>query len=199
VRCFTDTDNLPSRCSLLIALGYDPSWFVVIEDGGQWRIVVSAFPGNDWLPCCSPVRQQEVDQPAMLVDSTEQVLPLAADLHIRPVHAPRGRSVSLVSPDPLLQLRRVALDPTHDRGRVYLHTALLHHLPQIAIGDPVLAVPANTHQDDLNRKTTTLEHERFLDQPLHTTTVFVNATEPTKDKQRYVLPMYCSAHCFHLA
>jgi hypothetical protein len=51
------------------------------------------------------------------------------------------------------------MNPAHDRGRICLHSALLHHLRQIAVGDPVLAVPSNTHQDDLNRKTPTLEHE----------------------------------------
>jgi DDE domain len=36
---------------------------------------------------------------------------------------------------------------------------LMHHLRQIAIAYPVLAVPANTNQNDLNRKTATLEHD----------------------------------------
>ena len=51
------------------------------------------------------------------------------------------------------------MDPALDRGRIYFHAALLHHLGQIAKGDPVVAVPANTRHDDLNRKTSTLEHE----------------------------------------
>src|ERR1700730_4723784 len=48
VRCFVEPDSLPSRCSRRIAFGYEPSWSVVIEDGGQWRIVVSALPRKRW-------------------------------------------------------------------------------------------------------------------------------------------------------
>jgi hypothetical protein len=54
----------------------------------------------------SPVRQHEVDQQAMLVDSSKQVLPLSADLHIGLVHAPGGRTVALIPPDSLLKLTR---------------------------------------------------------------------------------------------
>src|SRR3984885_9216561 len=108
--------------------------------------------------CVSPIQQHKVDQPAMLVNSAEQVLPAATDLHICLVHSPGGRAVTLIPSDSLLQLRCIAMDPAHNRRWFYLDTALLHHLRQIPIGDPVLAVPANTHQDDINRNTTSLEH-----------------------------------------
>jgi hypothetical protein len=98
--------------------------------------------------CVSPIQQHKVDQPAMLVNSSEQVLSAATDLHICLVHPPGGRAVALIPADPLLQFRRVTMDLAHDRRWFYLDTALLHHLRQFAIADPVLAVPANTHQDD---------------------------------------------------
>ena len=65
--------------------------------------------------------------------------------------------MSLVGSDPLLDLRRIALDPTEDRGWVDADTAFGHHLGQIAIADPVLAVPAHAQKDDLNREATALE------------------------------------------
>jgi hypothetical protein len=46
-----------------------------------------------------------------------------------------------------------------DRRRVHFQTAFLHYLYKILIVDPVLAVPADTKQDDLDWKTTTLEHD----------------------------------------
>ena len=132
----------------------------MIEDAGQWRMVGNALPSKQSTARAFPrFHPHAVDQPAMLVDSPKQVLPLAANFHVRLVHAPRGRPVALIPADSLSQFRRVAMDPTHDRGRIYLHPALPHPLQQIAIGDPGLAVPANTHQDDLNRKTTTFEQE----------------------------------------
>jgi len=46
----------------------------------------------------SPVHQHEVDRTAMLVDSSEQIHPLAANLHISLVHSPRGRAVTPIRP-----------------------------------------------------------------------------------------------------
>ena len=88
--------------------------------------------------CVSPIQQHKVDQPATLVNSSEQVLPAATDLHICLVHSPGGRAVTLIPPDSPLQLRCIAMDPAHDRRWFDLDTALLHHLRQIAIADPYL-------------------------------------------------------------
>lgn len=49
------------------------------------------------------------------------------------------------------------MDPPHDCGWIHFYAALLHHLRQIAIGDPILAVLAKTNQNDLVRKTLALE------------------------------------------
>src|SRR5258708_30059280 len=131
----------------------------------------------------SPIHQHEVDQPAMLVNGPEQVLPVATDLHIRLVHSPRGRTVPLVPADPLLKLRRVAMNPAHDRGRIHVYAAFLHHLRQIPVAYPIFAVPANTHQDDIHVETTALEHEQGssanhsrYDTPVNTTDPFFLAS-----------------------
>ena len=68
------------------------------------------------------------------------------------------------------------MNPAHDRGRVRFDAALLHHLSQVAIADPVLAVPANAKQNDLHRKPTALEHKPIVARP--PATIRVNATEP---------------------
>ncbi len=71
------------------------------------------------------------------------------------------------------------MHPAHDGRRVHFQAALQHHLPKIAIADAVLAVPANTHQNILDRETTALEHKssyrRVLPWGLADK---VNATEP---------------------
>ena len=68
--------------------------------------------------------------------------------------------MSLIGSDPLLDLRRVALDPAKDSGWVDGDTALRHHLGQIAVADAVLTVPAHAQQDDLDRKATALEQRQ---------------------------------------
>lgn len=78
----------------------------------------------------SSVGQHKADQPAVLVN----------------------RPVALKPTESLPEFWGVAMDSAHDHRRVYLHAAFLHHLLQIAIRNPMLAVPANTYQDDRNRK-----------------------------------------------
>ncbi len=51
------------------------------------------------------------------------------------------------------------MNPAHDRGWIHLHPAFLHHLSQVPVGDPILAVPTNANQDDRDWEPTTLEHE----------------------------------------
>ena len=68
--------------------------------------------------------------------------------------------MSLVLADPFLDLRGIALGPTEDRAWTDADTALGHHFGQIAIADPVLAVPAHAQQDDLNRKAAALEQRQ---------------------------------------
>jgi hypothetical protein len=63
----------------------------------------------------------------------------------------------LVLTHPLLDLWRIALNPTENGTWVDLDATFLHHLSQITVADAILAVPAHTQQDDLNRKATVLE------------------------------------------
>src|ERR1700722_12259629 len=65
----------------------------------------------------TPVQYHEVDQPAMLVDGAEQVLPLSTDLDMGFVHSPGAQAVALIPADALFELRRVALHPPEGSSR----------------------------------------------------------------------------------
>jgi hypothetical protein len=65
--------------------------------------------------------------------------------------------MSLVSANPLLDLGGIPLNPSENSGWVHLNATFLHHLGQIPVADPVLAVPAHAQQDDLDRKAAALE------------------------------------------
>jgi hypothetical protein len=52
------------------------------------------------------------------------------------------------------------MNPAHDRGRIHVYAAFLHHLRQIPVAYPIFAVPANAHQDDIHRETTALKREQ---------------------------------------
>jgi hypothetical protein len=68
-------------------------------------------------------------------NSPEQVLPHPADLPIGLVHSPGARSVALIPSNPLLQFRSVAMDPTHDRGRIDPDALLQHLLREITVAE----------------------------------------------------------------
>ena len=71
------------------------------------------------------------------------------------------------------------MNPKDDRYWIDLDAALLHHLRQIPAADALLAVPANANEDDLNRKTTLLEHHPILPgPPARNSSARVNATKP---------------------
>jgi len=68
-------------------------------------------------------------------------------------NSPRGHTVPLVPANPLLKFRRVAMNPAHDRGRIHAYAAFRHQLRQIPVAYPILAPPANAHQDDIHSET----------------------------------------------
>src|SRR3984957_11730347 len=84
----------------------------------------------------------------------------------------------------LLKLRRVAMNPAHDRGGIHVYATFLHHLRQIPVAYPIFAVPANTHQDDIHRETTALEHEKGSSANHSRLRHAVNATEPENLRPR---------------
>jgi hypothetical protein len=100
------------------------------------------------------VGQHEIDQASLLVDDPEQVFSLATHPDVGLVRRP----IALVPADPLLELRRVALDPAVERHVVDGDAAFAHHFLKVPVADAVAAVPADAEQDDLGRKPAALEH-----------------------------------------
>ncbi len=100
----------------------------------------------------------------MFVNSPEKELPPAADFDVGLVYAPRRSAISLIPPDSFLQFRCVAMNLAHDRGRLNINTTFQHHLRQIAVGDPVLAVPATQTSMISTEKRRRLNMEGLLDQ-----------------------------------
>jgi hypothetical protein len=96
----------------------------------------------------------------VLVDSPEKAFPLATYADVCLINAPRAGPISLISTDPLLKFWSVALHPPEDRARVNFDTTLPHHLSQVAMADPIFAVPADAQQDDRHGKATALENRQ---------------------------------------
>lgn len=117
------------------------------------------------------IQQHEVDQPPVLVDGTEQVLPLAADPRIGLVYPLRSRARLLVRSDTLLDLGRIALHPTKEGKGIDRNAALGHHFSQITITDAIFAISAHAQQDNLNWKAAALEQGQqggtSISRPLH--------------------------------
>jgi hypothetical protein len=64
---------------------------LVCRDRGWWPVAHGRqrFSEETIRRTCVPsVRQHEVDQPAMLIDSSEQVLPLSSNLHVGLAYSP---------------------------------------------------------------------------------------------------------------
>jgi hypothetical protein len=72
-----------------------------------------------------------------------QVHPLAFDLQIGLVDPPRAGGRAQMGPHPLLQLRRVGLDPAVDGRMVDRHASVPQHEFQVTVRDRELQVPAH--------------------------------------------------------
>jgi hypothetical protein len=59
--------------------------------------------------------------------------------------------------EPASQALAHSVEPSGNGTWVDLDASFLHHLSQITIADPVLAVPAHAQQNDLDRKAAALE------------------------------------------
>jgi hypothetical protein len=93
--------------------------------------------------------KQKIDRLAVFVDGAVQEMPLALDGHIGFIRAPRGTDCPGESVPALLKLWNVASDPPQDRRVGDLHTALGHHLHEVAIRQPIGNVPSYAQLNDL--------------------------------------------------
>jgi hypothetical protein len=101
--------------------------------------------------------QAEVHGLTLAIDSPVKVAPLAANLHVRFVDAPRSTGLASESVPALLELGHELLHPSHDRRVNQRHATLGHHLRQVAQAQLVTQVPANTQNDDLALEVPSLE------------------------------------------
>ncbi len=103
-------------------------------------------------------REVELDGDPVLVYGAVKVRPAALHTHVGLIHPPAGRArPAPLPPQAALDLGRVALRPSVDRGVVHTHPALFEHLLELAVAHPVLAVPPNRPQDDGALKVPPLE------------------------------------------
>ena len=94
----------------------------------------------------------------MLVERLVQVGPFAAHFHVRFIDPPPRRPRTAPLPaQPLLDLRRVLLNPPVDRGVIHTCAALAHHLFEITIANAIAAVSTHRPENNLAFKVTPLE------------------------------------------
>jgi len=148
VRCSTSFNSMPSFCRRWIAFGHEARLSGAIEDE---RYAARVFRRSESVksisrPCSSTALKRYFQRPR------------------HPACTPHPHAMNWSgSPDidgSSSRFRGVALNPAEDRGWGNLDAPLGHHLGQIAVADPILAVPAHTQQDDLNRKAARLEQRQ---------------------------------------
>src|SRR5258708_40138088 len=86
-----------------------------------------------------------------------QIHPHALDLDVRLIHAPGVGCRFEMRTTTLLQLWRILLDPTEDRGVVNMQASFQHHLFQIAVAESITQIPADAQHNHLRLKVTPFE------------------------------------------
>src|SRR5262249_32510654 len=82
------------------------------------------------------------------IDRPIQVRPPACDPDVGLVDAPGAIGAANLPTNPLIQHRRIALDPAPDRDMIDGHTPLRYDLLQVAIGEGISQVPPNAKEND---------------------------------------------------
>ena len=102
--------------------------------------------------------QIEVNRFAALVYGSIEVLPLTLYFDVGFIDSPGGvKVVTPVPPESLFHLGCVVLDPAVNGGVVHLYTALCHNLFEVTVANAVLAIPADTLEDNLTLKVAPFE------------------------------------------
>jgi hypothetical protein len=109
-----------------------------------------------------PGREQEVDRLTAAVDRPIEVGPAALHLHIGLVDPPRAIARTQVWTDPLLQFRRISLDPAEDRGVIHVYAPVSQHQLEVAVADREHEVPADCPEDHLGGELPSLERPALL-------------------------------------
>jgi hypothetical protein len=90
--------------------------------------------------------EQKIHRLAMLVDSPIEIIPLALDLDVGFIDAPRIIHGSGEAVPALLKFRHIANNPAMNCGVRHANLAFSHHRHQISIAQPVGDVPNHRRQ-----------------------------------------------------
>ena len=113
--------------------------------------------------------QAKIDGPTFAIHRSVQVHPLAADLHVGLVDAPRWAGRPGEPVPAAFELRCVIVHPAHDGGVSQRKAALRHHLHQIAVAELEPQVPPHAQDDDLPVEVAALEQLIQCQEPGHHT------------------------------
>jgi hypothetical protein len=101
--------------------------------------------------------QQHVDNLAVLIDGTERIPPVAADLEQRVVDPPLPSDRAAVSTCRLDEARREGVHPVVDRAWIDRDAPLSQPLRHLGLPEAEAQVPADSQRDDLVREAVAAE------------------------------------------
>jgi hypothetical protein len=93
--------------------------------------------------------EQEIDSLSLFVDRTVKVGSAAFDLDVSFVDTPGTPSLARITIPAFLELRDVALDPTHDCRVRKGEPAFGHHFDEVSKAELVAQIPAHAEDNDL--------------------------------------------------
>src|SRR5271165_3079344 len=115
--------------------------------------------GKEPLGGCNvtPFAQEKVDGSALLIDGAIEVDPLAFDLEVSLIHAPRVADWPCVPAPALFKLGDILLHPPKNSRMGQSDTTFRHHLDEVTEAQFKCDVPSHTQNDDLLVKVPSLE------------------------------------------
>src|SRR6516225_3329750 len=84
-----------------------------------------------------------------------------SNLYIRLIQPPGSTGTPELAAKPLIQKGRVMLDPAPDGDMIHHHSALCHHLLQIAVAQRIPQLPPHAQNDDDIVKVSPSERRRL--------------------------------------
>src|SRR6516164_9076731 len=105
----------------------------------------------------APGAKTKVHGSSLAIDRSIQIHPLAADLHVGLVDAPKGPDRPGEPVPAALELGCIVMHPAHNGGVDHRQAALGHHLYQVPEAEFEAQVPSHAQDDDLAVKVATLE------------------------------------------
>jgi hypothetical protein len=105
--------------------------------------------------------QHEIQRGTCGINGAVEVVPVLFDLDVGFIHAIGIVRDFELRPTPLVQLRRIALDPAKHRGVVDPHAAFPHELFHVAVAQGLAQIPPHGTEDDVSFKVAPFEQGRI--------------------------------------